>query len=70
MNEETTTPNRRDFLKSAAALAGITVAPGILLYSVSQAKPADQAVTSEQRWGMLIDVTQCTSGCKIGRAHV
>ena len=63
MNEETTTPNRRDFLKSAAALAGITVAPGILLYSVSQAKPAEQAVTSEQRWGMLIDVTQCASGC-------
>lgn len=64
MNEETTTPNRRDFLKNAAVLAGITVAPGILLYSVSQAKPAEQEVTSEQRWGMLIDVTQCARGCE------
>lgn len=60
-------PKRRDFLKTAAVVAGMTVAPGILLHSFSQAKaagkPAEQPVTSEVRWGMLIDTTQCSDGC-------
>jgi len=57
-------PNRRAFLKTTAAVAGVTVvAPGVLLYGVSQAKPADEAVTSDVRWGMLIDTTKCAEGC-------
>ena len=37
---------RRSFIGGAAALAGLTIAPGIFLQT-AQAKPADQAVTSK-----------------------
>jgi molybdopterin-containing oxidoreductase family iron-sulfur binding subunit len=58
------TQNRRDFLKKTATVAGLTtLAPGILFYSVSQAKPDGEAVTSKVRWGMLIDTTKCADGC-------
>jgi tetrathionate reductase subunit B len=65
MNEETSTTqqNRRDFLKTTAVVAGMTVAPGVLLYGVSQAKPADEPVTEKKRWGMLIDTSKCADGC-------
>ncbi|MDM8559113.1 sulfate reduction electron transfer complex DsrMKJOP subunit DsrO [Candidatus Parabeggiatoa sp. HSG14] len=65
MNEEISpTPNRRDFLKTTAIVAGITVAPGVLLYGVSQAKsPDDQTITAKKRWGMLIDTNKCVQGC-------
>lgn len=55
--------SRRDFLKNTTVVAGVTVAPGILLYRYAEAKPADQAVTSSVRWGLLIDTTKCVSGC-------
>ena len=54
--------NRRRFLGQAAAAAGLTIAPGVMLYEV-QARPADQAATSKQRWGMLIDTSKCETGC-------
>ncbi len=64
MNEETSpTQNRRDFLKTTAVVAGMTVAPGVLLYGVSRAHHAEGAVTSDVRWGMLIDTTKCSEGC-------
>lgn len=65
MNEDISpTPNRRDFLKTTAVVTGITVAPGVLLYGVSQAhQVAHESVTSDVRWGMLIDTTQCVDGC-------
>ncbi len=57
-------PSRRRFLGSAAsALAGLTIAPGVVLYEIAQARPADQAVTDAVRWGMLIDTTKCDNGC-------
>jgi molybdopterin-containing oxidoreductase family iron-sulfur binding subunit len=57
-------PDRRKFLGQTAALAaGITIAPGVTLYGVAQAKPADQAVTDKVRWGMLVDVNRCAEGC-------
>lgn len=56
--------SRRDFVKTTATVMGVTaIAPGILFYSVSQARPIDQAVTAEVRWGMLIDTTRCAEGC-------
>ncbi len=55
---------RRDFLKTTAVIAGITLAPGILLHRFSQAKALDQAVTAEQRWGMLVDTHRCRSDCE------
>jgi molybdopterin-containing oxidoreductase family iron-sulfur binding subunit len=55
---------RRDFLSSGAKIAaGVTLAPGVLLYGVAQGKPADEPVSSKNRWGMLIDTTKCSSGC-------
>jgi molybdopterin-containing oxidoreductase family iron-sulfur binding subunit len=55
---------RRRFLSgTAATAAGLAVAPGVFLHGIAQAKPADQAVTSEVRWGMLIDSGKCADGC-------
>jgi len=62
-NKQTDTA-RRDFLKQGPAIAaGLALAPGVLLYGVAEAKPADQAVTSKVRWGMLVDTNKCSSGC-------
>jgi tetrathionate reductase subunit B len=61
-------PTRRSFLGSAAAAAGVALAPGVFLYGVGAAKPAaakglNEAVSSSVRWGMLIDLNRCDSGC-------
>lgn len=57
--------SRRDFLglglKTAAA--GVTLAPGVMLFSVAEARPAEEAASSKVRWGMLIDTSKCASGC-------
>jgi len=55
--------NRRQFLGAAAATAAVTLAPGINLIGLAQAKPDDQAVTSKNRWGLLIDTNKCATGC-------
>ena len=69
MNPESNkTPNmidqyRRYFVGgSVAAVSGLALAPGLLLQSV-QAKPVDQAVSTKNRWGLLIDTTKCADGC-------
>ena len=43
--------SRRKFLGSAAVVGSVTIAPGILLNQVANAKPADEAVTNDVRWG-------------------
>ncbi len=54
---------RRSFLAAAsAAFAGLTIAPGVLLQS-AQARSNDEAVSSAQRWGLLIDTNLCEPGC-------
>ncbi len=53
---------RRSFIGGAAVVAGLTIAPGIFLQT-AQAKPADQPVSSKNRWGLLIDTTKCADGC-------
>ncbi|MFW2373535.1 MAG: sulfate reduction electron transfer complex DsrMKJOP subunit DsrO [Gammaproteobacteria bacterium] len=64
MSKETINFSRRTFVeKTATTAAGISIAPGIFLNQVAQAKPADQAVTDAVRWGMLIDTNKCASGC-------
>ncbi|MDR3394693.1 MAG: 4Fe-4S binding protein [Parasulfuritortus sp.] len=56
--------DRRDFLKTSAGLAGLTLAPGVLLYGISAyGRAPDEPASSEVRWGMLIDTTKCSSGC-------
>jgi len=61
-------PSRRSFLGAMATAAGVTLAPGVVLYAISKSSPAnarslDTAVSSDVRWGMLIDVGRCDSGC-------
>ena len=61
-------PARRSFLGAAAAAAGVALAPGVFLYGIGASKPAvarklDEAVSSKVRWGMLIDLNRCDSGC-------
>ena len=53
--------NRREFLRGSAMLAGLAIAPGMLLYDLAHAK--NQPASSAVRWGMLIDTNQCESGC-------
>ena len=71
MNEENTPQQdnriddyRRKFLRNGAATIGmVTLAPGVLLNTIAQAKPDDQPVSSDVRWGMLIDTNKCNSNC-------
>jgi molybdopterin-containing oxidoreductase family iron-sulfur binding subunit len=61
-------PARRSFLTSAAAAAGVALAPGVMLYGISKpspatARPLDAAASSDVRWGMLIDLNRCGDGC-------
>ena len=59
--------SRREFLSKAAVAGTITIAPGVLLHQTANAststKADDQAVSSENRWGMLIDTAKCATGC-------
>lgn len=57
-------PDRRQFLTRGAALtAAVTLAPGIMLYDLAGARPVGEPASSAIRWGMLVDVSQCTSDC-------
>jgi tetrathionate reductase subunit B len=59
-----TDQTRREFLSGGAKLAaGISLAPGVMLYGVAEARTAEQAASSEQRWGMLIDSSKCATDC-------
>lgn len=56
---------RRSFMRRVgAATAVAAVAPGLSLVSLAEARPADQKVSSDQRWGLLIDVSKCADGCR------
>lgn len=56
--------SRRDFLGvSAVAATGAAIAPGINLIELASAKTPEEAVTTAQRWGLLIDTNKCTKGC-------
>ena len=64
MIEKTINFSRRSFVsKTATAAAGISIAPGVFLHQVANAKPADQAASSDVRWGMLINTDKCATGC-------
>lgn len=56
--------SRRDFVTRAGSAAGVAaIAPGVFLSAPAAAKPADQPVTGDKRWGILIDTNKCASGC-------
>lgn len=54
--------SRRRLLGGAAALAGLTVAPGVFLVHARPAAAGDggRAV----RWGLLVDAGRCRAGCE------
>jgi molybdopterin-containing oxidoreductase family iron-sulfur binding subunit len=61
-------PQRRSFLATAATAAGVALAPGVMLYGIGHSSPTkaralDAAASSKVRWGMLIDIGRCDSGC-------
>lgn len=56
-------PERRRFIGAATAAAGLAIAPGVMLYEVAHGRPEEQAANSAVRWGMLVDATQCATGC-------
>ncbi len=57
--------SKRKLLKAAAAgSAAVIVAPGIKLFQSAQAKPDDKPASAEHRWGLLIDVNKCSTGCE------
>ena len=56
--------SRRNFVRGAAGVtAAMVVAPGVFLHQTSAAKPASEAVSKKNRWGMLIDTNKCSTGC-------
>ncbi|MDF1715461.1 MAG: 4Fe-4S dicluster domain-containing protein [Antarcticimicrobium sp.] len=55
-------PSRRDFLRSGAALATMTLAPGVTLMAFGGSE-AEAAADSGKRWGLLIDASRCAPGC-------
>jgi molybdopterin-containing oxidoreductase family iron-sulfur binding subunit len=62
-------PVRRKFLSAVAAASGVALAPGVMLYGIAgpgtaAARAAGKAASSDVRWGMLIDLSRCDSGCE------
>ena len=56
--------SRRQFLVKAGGSAGAAaIAPGIFLSAPAAARPADEAISSEHRWGILVDTNKCASNC-------
>ncbi len=61
-------PARRKFLSAIAAAAGVTLAPGVILYGITRspqavARGTGIAASAAVRWGLLIDVNRCANGC-------
>lgn len=54
--------NRRDFLRSGAAVATATLAPGVTLMAFGGSE-AEAAADAGKRWGLLIDVGKCAPDC-------
>ncbi|HVB47478.1 MAG TPA: 4Fe-4S ferredoxin, partial [Burkholderiales bacterium] len=55
---------RRRFVGgAAAALAGVAIAPGLILLEARRAAAAAEIASSAVRWGLLIDTTLCGTDC-------
>jgi len=62
-SEQNTNQYRRKFLKQSGAVAGLAIAPGIILNQVAHAKPDSDKASDANRWGMLINTNKCAQGC-------
>ena len=65
MSDTTERPDmeRRRFLGTTAAVAGVSLAPGVVLHGLASAEEETGPVTDKVRWGMLIDAGKCKDGC-------
>ena len=54
--------SRRDFLRSGAAVATVTLAPGVTLMAFGGSE-AQAAADAGKRWGLLIDAGKCAPDC-------
>jgi tetrathionate reductase subunit B len=55
--------DRRKVLAWGAALAGITLAPGVTLFELAQGRAPAEGASKAVRWGMLVDVNRCAADC-------
>ncbi len=74
ISDETVENNRRNFIFGSVAAAGLTIAPGVMLYQTANAQSLSDVNTkdgasSKVRWGMLVDTTKkvdwslCVDAC-------
>jgi len=54
---------RRQILAWGAAMAGVTLAPGVTLFDLAQGRAPDAPASSKVRYGMLVDLNACASDC-------
>lgn len=59
----TTDQARRRFFGQVAAVASLTVAPGVILQQVAHARAPELPASDRQRWGILINTNKCAEGC-------
>ena len=71
MNINLTVPNcenlpttaRRHFLKGLTTVGALALAPGVVLYRFGEVSASETGVSNKERWGMLIDINKCQTGC-------
>ncbi len=63
MNNKIDSYKRRFLAQSAAITGAAALGGGLVLTRVAQARPTGQAVSSKNRWGLLIDTRKCASDC-------
>ena len=54
---------RRQILAWGAAMAGVTLAPGVTLFDLAHGRTPSEPASSKVRWGMLVDLNQCAPDC-------
>ena len=54
---------RRDLLRSGAAVATATLAPGVTLMAFGGSPAEAAGADAGKRWGLLIDVSKCADDC-------
>ncbi len=61
--------SRRHFIISSVAAAGLSIAPGVMLYQTANARSLSEKASSKVRWGIVIDTSKnidwnkCVEAC-------
>jgi len=62
--DDHTNTYRRKFLGQLAAVTATgALGSGLIVNNFAQARPADEAVSSKVRYGLLVDTSKCGDGC-------